>query len=438
MLGCGDTQVLNRFAKALLSVAVLTALGAAALAQDPPKTKQVKDQGEFDLFTEVGKTTDANKRLSLLNTWKEKYPNTDFKEERAKYFAVTYQQLGQGAKMAEAAKEILAINPKEVNALFWLTALTLTLPATPDTLGTGEKSAQGLIDAQKPPEVKDEDWKKMKAGMDVSAHNTLAFIALQKKDPETAEKEYVKSLTANPNQADISYALGNAILAQKKPERQSEVLFHWARAASLKGPGALPADKLKTIEAFFVKQYTAFHGDDAAGMAELRQLATANPMPPAGFVIKNKNEIAAEKQEKANKENPAGALWNTIKEQLTAANGEQYFESSVKGAALPGGANNVTKFTAKLISQKPALKPKTLVVSISGDTPEVTLNLEGFVLPGKAEPGTELKFEGVASAFTKEPFMLTFDVDSKDKIQGWPAQAAAPVTKKAPIRRKKQ
>ena len=71
-------------------------LPGSALAQ-PPKQKQVKDQGEYDLFTEVGKATDANKRLALLNTWKEKYPTTDFQEERSKYYAVTYQQLGQGA-----------------------------------------------------------------------------------------------------------------------------------------------------------------------------------------------------------------------------------------------------------------------------------------------------------------------------------------------------
>ena len=110
----GDTQVFKPFAKALLSVTVLTVMGiGTVLAQAP--TKQVKDQGEYDLFTEVGKTTDAAKRLSLLNTWTQKYPDTAFKEERWKYYAVTYQQLGQGAKMAEAAKEILAINPKEVN-----------------------------------------------------------------------------------------------------------------------------------------------------------------------------------------------------------------------------------------------------------------------------------------------------------------------------------
>src|SRR2546425_2361684 len=102
MSGSGDTKVSNGFAKALLSVTVLTVMAVgAALSQSAPKAKQVKDQGEYDLFTEVGKTTEPNKRLSLLQTWTQKYPETDFKEERAKYFAVTYQQLGQGAKMAE-------------------------------------------------------------------------------------------------------------------------------------------------------------------------------------------------------------------------------------------------------------------------------------------------------------------------------------------------
>ena len=79
----------------------------------------------------------------------------------------------------------------------------------------------------------------------------------RRRTPAAAEKEYAKSLEANPGQAEVSYSLGNAILAQKKPERQPEVLFHWARAASLKGPGALPPDKQKTIDTFFVKQYNA-------------------------------------------------------------------------------------------------------------------------------------------------------------------------------------
>ena len=71
-----------------------------------------------------------------------------------------------------------------------------------------------------------------------------------------------------------------------------------------------------------------------------------------------------------------------------------------------------------------------------GNTAEVTLKLE-TPLPGKAEPGTEIQFKGIPSAFTKEPFMLTFDVDSKDKIEGWPKQAAPPPAKKRAVARKK-
>src|SRR5262249_38616555 len=114
-----------------------------------------------------------------------------------------------------------------------------------------------------------------------------------------------------------------------------------------------------------------------------------------------------------------------------------YFESSVKGAGLPGGANGVTKFKAKLVSTKPAVNPKELVLAISTpDQPEVTLKFEA-ALRGKADPGTEISFEGVARAFTEQPFMLTFDVE-KEKVDGWPAQAAPPPVKKRRVMKKKQ
>ena len=409
---------------------------SAALAQTPPKTKQVKDQAEWDLYKSATTTADASKRLPILNTWKEKYPESDFKEERLLIYLTTYQALNQPAKMVETAQEILAMNPKEAHALLALTLLTATYPNPPtaDSLALGEKAAAGLLEADKPAEVKDDaTWKKIKTD---EVHKARVFIAMARKQPEVAEQEYVKWLAESPEQAHISYGLGNTILAEKKHERYSEMLFHWARAASLTGPGALQGPLQKQIDAYFVKQYTSIHGPDEAGLKELRALAVSQPMPPAGFKIKTKGEMEAENQERMAKADPQLALWKTIKDQLTSANGEQYFETSVKGAGLPGGANGVTKFKGKLISQKPALRPKELVVGISSpDTPEVTLKFEN-ALPGKAEPGTTIEFEGVPSAFTKEPFMLTFDVEGKDKITGWPAQA--PPAKKAVVRKKKQ
>jgi tetratricopeptide (TPR) repeat protein len=420
--------VFNRFAKVLLSFSVLIGMAlTTVVAQTPPKERKVKDQAEYDLYNNSIKTTDPAKRLTFLNEWKEKYPESDFKDVRNLVFLATYRALNQPAKEIATANEILATDPKEPNALLSLTQLTRTFPQPPtsDSLAAGEKAAQALVEAPKPAMVADEEtWKKARAA---EAYSTLAFIALQKKQPEAAEDAYKKWLEADPNAAFASYSLGNTILGEKKVERYPEMLYHWARAASLTGPGALPEQMRKQAENSLIKGYTTFHGSDDAGLKELRTLAVAQPMPPAGFKILDKNEIAAANQAKAAADNPQLALWKNIKDQLTAANGEQYFNDQLKGTAPP-------KLRGKLVSTKPAIRPTQLLLDLEGgDTAEVTLKLE-TPLPGKADKGTEIQFEGVPSAFTKDPFMLTFDVASKDKIQGWPAQAP-PAKKRPPVRK---
>ena len=76
---------------------------------------------------------------------------------------------------------------------------------------------------------------------------------------------------------------------------------------------------------------------------------------------------------------------------------------------------------------KPACRSKELLVAISdAKNPEVTLKLDA-PLTGKPETGTPIEWEGVPSAFSKEPFMLTMDTE-KAKIQGLKATpCAAPV-----------
>jgi hypothetical protein len=421
---------------------------SGALAQAPQK--KVKDQAEYDLYTNSTKETDPNKRLTYLNSWKEKYPESDFKEERLLIYLTTYQQSNQPGKMVDTAKEIVALNPKNVNALMWLAYFGPTYPQPPteDSLSNGEKAAKALLDAPKPEGVKDEDWGKIKADFDALAHNSLATIAMQRKQFDGAEQEYAKALQVSTNPpcqsklpvcplpSQVSWAMANAIIAQKKPERYSDALYELARAASTTGPGALPDASRKQADAYLIKVYNTFHGQDEAGLKDLRALATgASALPPSGFKLKNKNEIEAENQEKFAKDNPALAMWKTIKDNLTAANGDMYFES-IKGALIPGGANGVSKFRGKLVSAKPEVKPKELVLAISdATTPEVTLKFE-TALPGKADPGTEIGFEGLPSAFTKDPFNLTFDVESKDKIEGWPVQAAPPVKKRPAVKKK--
>ncbi|HXI40705.1 MAG TPA: hypothetical protein VNH83_12030, partial [Bryobacteraceae bacterium] len=229
-----------------------------------------------------------------------------------------------------------------------------------------------------------------------------------------------------PNNAQVSYWLGTAIVQEKKPEKQPAALFHFARAASLdQSQGGFNPQAKQSIETYFVNAFNRFHGQDAAELSKLRELAKASPFPPDGFTIKDINEVKAANEEKFRKENPALALWMTLKGALTAPDGQQYFDTSMKGTEVPGGAGGVQTFKGKLISMKPAVRPKELVLSIGdGTTPDATLVLDA-ALPGKAEPGVEIEFAGVPSSFTKEPFNVTFDVEKK-KIVGWPGKEAAP------------
>lgn len=424
-------QAIKKLSAGLLA---LTLTSGLLLAQ--AKEKKVKDQGEYDLFTAVTKEQDPGKKLALLNQWKEKYPDSDFKDDRLKLILTAYQQLGKPAEMYATAKELQALDPKEVTALYWLTLLTESLPPTPDTLSTGEKAAQALLSAEKPAPVKPEDWEKMQKEFGAIAHKTLGFIATQNKDFKKAEEEYTKVLQMNPNFAQVSYALGMAIYQQKDPKRQSEVLYHFARAASLTGTGELQGAQKKAIDDFFVKAYTNYHGPE--GMAELRKTAMAGAFPPAGFTIKNKAEIEAEQQAQFASEHPGKALFETIKAALLAPDGQQYFDEKVKGAKIPGGVNGVEKFRAKVVSVSPEKAPKEIVLSVgkSGE-PDAKLVLQ-TPLPNGAEPGTEIQFAGIPSSFTAEPFMITFELHEKDDLTGWPAPPKrAPATKRGVTRKKK-
>jgi len=399
----------------------------------PAPEKKVKDRAEYDLYESITKEQNPTKRLEFLNTWKEKYAETDYKKERLLFYLTTYVQLNQPAKVIDTAKQVLEIDPKDFTSLYYISLLTVTQnDMSAGALSTGEKAAQGMLanlDAtfakeKKPAPTSEADWAKARNDMESVAHKTLGWVGIQQKQWDVAEKEFRKELALSPTDAQVSYWLGQSIGGQKKVERTPEALYFYARAASYDGPGALPPDFRKQVDDYLNKAYKGYHGG-SDGLAEIKNLAKTNAMPPPNFDIPSVTKLAEDqrkKDEEFKKNNPQLAMWVGVKTALVAADGAQYFESSVKGAGLP-------KLRGKLVSQTPAIKPKTIVLAMSDDTtPEVTLNLSA-PLAGKADAGTVIEFEGVPTAFTQNPFMLTMDAE-KEKIEGWPAQAAP-----APVRR---
>ncbi|MDQ6705368.1 MAG: hypothetical protein M3Z85_05320, partial [Acidobacteriota bacterium] len=129
-----------------------------------------------------------------------------------------------------------------------------------------------------------------------------------------------------------------------------------------------------------------------------------------------------------NKAHPDIALWRSLKNELTGAEGQAYFEKNLKGADVPGGAGVVKQFKGKVVSAA----GKDVVVAVDNAAGDATLRFES-ALRGKVEVGTDVEFDGVPESFTKEPYMITFAVD-KTKVKGLGAATAGGAAR-APARR---
>jgi len=220
-----------------------------------------------------------------LKTWKEKYPTSDFKVDRQLQVMDAYRLLGNGKEMLTAAKDVIDLDAKNIQGLYWANLLTVSLlDKSPEALANGEKYAKGLIEAspdffdaaKKPAAVAEDAWKKERSNMETIAHRTLGWIALQKKQNEDAEKEFVVVLQANPNDAEVSYWSGTAVAMQRKLEKQSAALYHFAHAAYHDGQGALPDATRKPLQAYLEKTYINFHGDKS-GLDALIEATKKDP-----------------------------------------------------------------------------------------------------------------------------------------------------------------
>jgi hypothetical protein len=419
---------------ATLAVVAQAPAQDAAKAPAQPQAKQWKDRAEYDLSDSILKEQNATTKLQLLKTWKEKYPTSDFKVDRQLQIMDAYRQLANGKEMLGAAKEVIDLDPKNIQGLYWANLLTISLQdKSPEALASGEKFAKALLDAapgffdmsKKPEKIADDAWKKEESNMEKFAHRTLGWVDMQRKANEDAEKELTTVLQLDPNDAEASSWLGTAVALQRKLEKQSAALYDFARAAYHDGPGALPDAPRKVLQAYLEKTYVNFHGDKT-GLDALIEAAKKDALPSATFHIESKDEVLAKQEEELKKTNPQLALWVKIKGELNGANGQQYFDSSLKGAAVPPpeGIEGVKKFKGWVVNAVPEKKPTSLILGISGkEMSEVTLKFEK-PLAAVPEKGAEIEFSGAPSAFDADSKMLTFDVEP-DEVSGLPKPAPA-------------
>lgn len=396
--------------------------GQAAAPSSATPQKNWKDRAEYDLYVSIGQDQNPKTRLEKLQQWAMKYPKTDYIKERRDVFLTTYAALNDAKDVFMEAKEILADDPNNFTAHYYEMLFTqpyYTQNQSKDILDEGEKAAKAILAGidTPPPNVKADQWAKLRPDVEVLAYKNLGFIDMQRMDWADAEANFQKVLMQTPDDAAVDFQMGTAIASEKKVDRIPAALFYFARAATISGKSGLPEAGKQQAMTYVQKQYKNFHGSDD-GFNDLLTAVKANPTPPAGFTIENANQIAqksAADEAKWEQDHPEEALWKKTKEALMAPDGPMYFDMGMKGAMLP-------TLKAKVVKMEPATRPKTLMVAIEdgkvdGTMPDATLKFE-TPLPGKVDEGTEITFEGVADSYTQNPFMLDMTVD-KDHIHGW-------------------
>jgi hypothetical protein len=420
-----------RLNRVLLALAIWV---APVVAQQQPAAggenqPQFQNQAEYDLYTAITQDTNPQTRLEKLQAWEKQFPNTAWIKARRTLFLTTNVALNKPKEAVEAAKTILANDPRDFSALYYIMYFTQPLYGanqSPEILDQGDKAATAILSyiGTPPPNVKDEDWAKLRPDVELMAHVNLGFIAMQRKNWPAAETELMKSLQMKPNNGLVDFWMGYTLGYQKK---FPGAIFYWARAGSYEGTdAAIPAVRKQALD-LAAKQYKTYHGSDEGFNEVVVAQAKSTAVLPQDFKIKTAQEIKDEQakaQAEKDAQNPELALWKQLKGTLTSADGASYFSSSMKDALIP-------TLKGKVVSIQPAVKPKTIVMALEdGTTADVTLKFEA-PLPGKVEPGTELSFEGIPESYTTAPFMVVFSVD-KDKLHGWTGKN----TPAAPVRHK--
>jgi hypothetical protein len=394
--------------------------------------KNYKDHGEYDLYNEVAKDFSANnssKALTDLDRWSEKYPDSEFKDDRQILYVQAYANANQLAKAIDAAGVVLAKDQlpagNSASVLRLLYAVVSAIQRVPDAsaqqLAIAAKAAHLLDNYDVAPDgVSASVWASTRADLRLSAKAALVYIAVapasratKANDCAGAEAAAMKAIQEFPESVQAAWFLATAevCLAKTEPAKASFALYELARAASLDPAKGMVDSKWQqaNVIPYLARAYTQFHGDDPKGLKELKELAVQSPLPPSGFLIKSAEEIARAQEEDFENQHPELALWMKIKNALSGSDGEHYFESELKDSAVP-------QLKGVLVEATPECRPSQLRVAIRfpKDTqnphPEVLLKLEK-PLTGKPEIGAELRWTGVPIAFSKEPFLITMETE---------------------------
>jgi tetratricopeptide (TPR) repeat protein len=255
-----------------------------------PKTMQWKSREEYDAYNAISTEKDLNRKISLAETFLQKYPTSDFKSGAYLIEMAVYFQLNKTDQAVDAAKKVLDLDPDNLDAAVFLSyVFPFTFKADdPDAtakLARAESDAHHALDvlqrSQKPATTTDEQFKAYVSARRALFNGVVGFVALQRKDYSSAITALKSADADNPSDVYAVYRLGLAYMYSTPPD-YDHAIWNTARAVALaqatKNPGG------DEISKFLKRVYVNYHGTDA-GLSDVISQAAASVDPPQGFKV---------------------------------------------------------------------------------------------------------------------------------------------------------
>ena len=401
-------MILKKVTQVALTFCLL--LMVAAVAIPNPQQKQYKDRAEYDIISKVYAEADPAKKLALLDEWKQKYAETDYNLERARFYLDSYQKTGQTAEAVVAAKDVLGLVPGDFAANY---AITLFSPylgrADDEVIADGTTAASALLEAiptqfgTKPDTVAQEAWDNARTQAEAAAHLTIGWGRMQKKDNTGAEESFNKVLDTDPSRGQVSYWLGQVVLAQNDASKYDLAFFSFARAAIYDGPNAMPPEGRAQVSEYVQNMLRKNYGDESFDLywPKFEEMAKMGALPAERLELKSTQQLRFEAEQKSRKENPLLWVYKDLRTALTGAQGDATW-SRLSGALAP-------EMRLYVVSATPPERPATVNLSSEpGGSIEVVLNLENRRRTG-LRSGTMITIDGVAAGLRRDPFRLTLN-----------------------------
>jgi hypothetical protein len=402
----------------LLSATALIpfALTNSVRAQAAPGGGQIQmSQEEYAKYNAAATATTPAAKAAAFEDYLKSYPNSAVKADVLNQLLYAYNQTGDEAKTLDAADRLLAVEPNNLRALTLEVyyrrqdADKLTDPAAKQAaLDKVAAYAQTGLNATKPKDVSDADFKTLKDAATPTFDSAIADDDLAKKDNADAIKALKDEI--DTHQADTQkpspvlqdvYVLAQAYYTSTPPDYLNCAWYATRAAAFAPEPYKTQIGQLASY------CYTKYHGSKD-GYPALQTAVQTNLDPPA--------DLATTVKPAPKPEDIVQNLISTTPDLATLALSDKEF---VLQYGKPEDADKVFDTVKGKAVEIPgavvvAATPDQLQVAVSDDakqaqpkpTADFTFNMKE-PLKTVPNPGDTITLDGTYASYTQKPLMIT-------------------------------